>query len=158
MTEQAGAGSGAKAPSGRPGIKVTSVVLVLAIAVALEMLFWAKVKIGTMTPLRALGFVLAIVGFAFWGVARIQLGKSFAVRAKAKELVTRGIYSKIRNPIYVFGTVFIIGILLALGRPRWLLLLVVLIPVQIARARKEAVVLEEKFGDEYREYRRKTWL
>lgn len=158
MTEQTGAGSGAKAPSGRAGIKVTNFVLVLAIAFALERFFWANVKIGSITVPRGIGLALAIVGFGFWGIARIQLGKSFAIRAKAQALVTHGIYSKIRNPIYVFGTLLIAGILLVLGRPKWLLILVVLIPVQIARAHKEAVVLEEKFGDEYREYRRKTWF
>jgi protein-S-isoprenylcysteine O-methyltransferase Ste14 len=34
----------------------------------------------------------------------------------------------------------------------------VLIPMQIVRARKEARVLEEKFGEEYRAYRARTWF
>jgi protein-S-isoprenylcysteine O-methyltransferase Ste14 len=34
----------------------------------------------------------------------------------------------------------------------------VLIPVQIIRARREAAVLEAKFGDAYREYRKRTWF
>jgi protein-S-isoprenylcysteine O-methyltransferase Ste14 len=29
---------------------------------------------------------------------------------------------------------------------------------QVIRARREAHVLEEAFGDAYREYRRKTWF
>jgi protein-S-isoprenylcysteine O-methyltransferase Ste14 len=33
-----------------------------------------------------------------------------------------------------------------------------LISLQIVRARREAQVLEEKFGDEYREYRNHTWF
>lgn len=43
---------------------------------------------------RYVGTVLAVVGVSLVGVARFQLGKSFAVRAKAHELVTRGLYSK----------------------------------------------------------------
>jgi protein-S-isoprenylcysteine O-methyltransferase Ste14 len=35
---------------------------------------------------------------------------------------------------------------------------VILIPLQWIRTRKEAQVLEEKFGDAYREYRRHTWF
>jgi protein-S-isoprenylcysteine O-methyltransferase Ste14 len=41
----------------------------------------------------------------------------------------------------------------------WLLLaLIIVIPVQIVRARREAEVLEATFGEEYRRYRQQTWL
>ena len=51
------------------------------------------------------------------------------------------------------------GILIALQRPYALFfLLLVLIPVQIVRARKEAKVLEAKFGEEYRACRAKIWF
>jgi protein-S-isoprenylcysteine O-methyltransferase Ste14 len=53
--------------------------------------------------------VLVVVGVAFVGVARCQLGKSFSIRPKARELVAHGLYSKIRNPIYVFGSMIILG-------------------------------------------------
>jgi hypothetical protein len=53
--------------------------------------------------MRYIGTVLALVGVSLIGIARFQLGKSFAIKAEAHELVTRGLYSKIRNPIYVFG-------------------------------------------------------
>jgi len=101
---------------------------------------------------------MATVSFALWSVARFQLGKSFAVRAQAKHLVTHGLYSKIRNPIYVFGSLFIFGYILLLGRPRWLLIFVFIIPMQIWRAHKEARVLEASFGEAYRSYRAGTWL
>jgi protein-S-isoprenylcysteine O-methyltransferase Ste14 len=39
-----------------------------------------------------------------------------------------------------------------------LLFLLVVAPLQAMRARKEARVLEEKFGDAYREYRARTWF
>jgi protein-S-isoprenylcysteine O-methyltransferase Ste14 len=39
--------------------------------------------------------------------------------------------------------------ILMVGRPRLLVILVVLIPMQIIRARREAAVLEAKFGDAY---------
>jgi protein-S-isoprenylcysteine O-methyltransferase Ste14 len=48
--------------------------------------------------------------------------------------------------------------ILMVGRPRLLVILVVLIPMQIIRARREAAVLEAKFGDAYREYRQRTWF
>jgi protein-S-isoprenylcysteine O-methyltransferase Ste14 len=41
----------------------------------------------------------------------------------------------------------------------WLLLpLIIVIPMQIVRARREATVLEAAFGEEYRRYRQQTWF
>lgn len=131
----------------------------VAVAVALVIVVRSQFDaLGPRTPIRYLGLALAIAGFVCWVVARIQLGKSFSVRAKATELVTHGIYSKIRNPVYVFGTIFIVGMILWFDRPIYLLILAVIIPMQILRAKKEAKVLEAKFGDSYREYRAKTWF
>ncbi len=110
------------------------------------------------TTVRALGLALAILAFVLWATARRQLGASFSVQPRAKALVTRGIYSRIRNPIYLFGMFWITGLILAVGRPWWLLILLVLLPMQRARARKEALVLEEKFGEDYRAYNRRTWF
>jgi protein-S-isoprenylcysteine O-methyltransferase Ste14 len=108
--------------------------------------------------MRWLGLVLALIGIAGVILSRYTLGRSFSIVPKATALVTTGIYSKIRNPIYVSGTFFIAGAVLMLRRPEGLLLLMIVIPLQIFRARREAAVLEAKFGDEYREYRRRTWF
>jgi len=110
------------------------------------------------TTRRIMGICLLGVGFVLWTVARFQLGSSFAITAQARQLVTHGIYSRIRNPIYVFGSCMIAGMILVLGRPVWLLIFVPVIPLQLWRARKEAQVLEGKFGEEYRRYRASTWF
>ena len=52
----------------------------------------------------------------------------------------------------------IAGFFIAIHRPWLLLLLAIVIPMQIVRAGKEAKVLEEKFGDEYRQYKQRTWF
>jgi len=105
-----------------------------------------------------LGLLLGLIGLGGVILARYTLGRSFSWVPKANELVTRGIYSRIRNPIYVFGIFAVVGMVLMVGRPRLLVILVVLIPMQIIRARREAAVLEAKFGDAYREYRQRTWF
>jgi len=107
---------------------------------------------------RWLGLLLGFIGLGGVILARYTLGRSFSWVPKASELVTRGIYSRIRNPIYVFGMFAVVGMVLMVGRPRLLVILAVLIPVQIIRARREAAVLEAKFGDTYREYRQRTWF
>jgi len=96
-----------------------------------------------------------LVGFPLWLAAHVQLGASFAVGAQARELVARGLHAKIRTPIYVFGSIGIGGTFLLLGQPYLLLVFAVLSPRQVARARNEA---REKFGEQYREYRRGTWF
>ncbi|HUJ33359.1 MAG TPA: isoprenylcysteine carboxylmethyltransferase family protein [Candidatus Acidoferrum sp.] len=139
--------------------QVTTVITIVAVGLGIGYLMWTESAVfGSWTPARAIGLALAAVAFVFWTVARLQLGKSFSIQAKATELVTHGIYSKIRNPVYVFGTLFMAGIILWIGRPVLLLVLLVAIPVQVMRAKKEARVLEAKFGDAYRQYRAKTWF
>jgi protein-S-isoprenylcysteine O-methyltransferase Ste14 len=103
-----------------------------------------------------MGFLL--VGTVFVLLARLQLGSSFSILPRAKKLVTRGLYSKIRNPIYIFGTIAIVGMLLILQIPRLWILLVVLVAIQIFRAGREARALEARFGEEYRAYRKQTWF
>ena len=61
-------------------------------------------------------------------------------------------------PIYAFGSLFIAGFILLLGRPQWLLIFLLIIPLQLWRAGKEARVLEAKFGEEYRAYKARTWM
>lgn len=110
------------------------------------------------TPWRIAGMAIAAPAFVLFLLARIQLGRAFSVQAKATTLVTTGIYARIRNPIYVFGGLFVAGCILWADRPWWLLVFVPLIPLQVLRARKEADILQAKFGDAYLEYKRKTWF
>jgi protein-S-isoprenylcysteine O-methyltransferase Ste14 len=86
------------------------------------------------------------------------LGAAFSVRAKAKKLVTTGIYSRIRNPIYVFGELLLIGASMLVERWEILLLVAVLVPLQMVRARREARVLAAAFGEEYARYKAGTWF
>ena len=104
------------------------------------------------------GMGLLLAGTVFVLVARIQLGTSFSILPRAKKLVTRGLYSKIRNPIYFFGTIAIAGMLLILQIPRLWIFLVGLVAIQIFRAGREARALESRFGEEYRAYRNQTWF
>jgi protein-S-isoprenylcysteine O-methyltransferase Ste14 len=108
--------------------------------------------------MRIAGAVVGLPSVALLILARIQLGGSFAVSAKAQALVTQGLYSRIRNPIYVFGGLTIVGVLLFFSLPKFLWLLAALIPLQVYRAKKEEQVLAAKFGDEYRAYKAQTWF
>jgi len=110
------------------------------------------------TPMRIAGVVIGLPSLALLVLARIELGSSFAITAKAQNLVTHGLYSRIRNPIYFFGALVVVGLLLYIQKPRALWLLVAIIPLQIYRARLEEKVLETKFGAEYQQYKSRTWF
>ena len=110
------------------------------------------------TPLRIAGAAIAVPSFLLFVLARYQLGRSFSVEAKATALVTTGLYSRIRNPIYVFGALMVAGVIVASGKFWILLAFCIVIPMQIIRSRKESRVLAEKFGADYEEYKRHTWF
>ena len=113
---------------------------------------------GTWGITRVAGLLLTLVGLAGLTVARVNLGDSFSVAPEARKLVTCGVYSKIRDPVYVFGVLLIAGVALYLPLLYILLFLIPVVPMQILRAREEDRVLEQAFGEEYREYRRRTWF
>jgi protein-S-isoprenylcysteine O-methyltransferase Ste14 len=132
--------------------------LSLALILAALVLFVPHYVHEPWPPLRIAGAVVTVVSLSLIVTARVQLGRSFSIRAKATRLVTTGLYARIRNPIYIFGCFFFLG--LAMFIPAWWLLsaLVIIIPMQIVRARREAKVLDATFGDEYKSYRQQTWF
>jgi len=105
-----------------------------------------------------IGLGIALAGFALSIVARVQLGRSFSIRARATRLVTTGLYSKFRNPIYLFRGIAFLGLFIAWGRLIPLICFLLIYPLQILRAKKEGKVLEEACGDEYRRYKASNWF
>ena len=135
-------------------LNIVTLAIVLVFVPFLVLHFWGP----PWTFARIAGLAIGVPCCLLLALARIQLGRAFSVEAKASTLVTSGLYSRIRNPIYVFGGLTIAGFLLWVNQPWLLLLLVVLSPIQVWRSRVEARVLEEKFGAEYLEYKKKTWF
>ncbi len=137
-------------------MKTNIVTLVLALLV----IIFLGIRFASLpwTPTRIAGVAIGLPSLVLLVLARIQLGGSFSVRPKAQALVTQGLYSRIRNPICVFGGLAVAGIVLYLNQPLGLWVFAVVIPLQIYRARQEEQVLEAKFGDEYRKYKSRTWF
>jgi protein-S-isoprenylcysteine O-methyltransferase Ste14 len=134
-----------------------TVALIAAMCVGLYVaLFYQFDRVWKLNQL--IGVTIMIPSFFLWALARLQLGMSFSGEARATALVTHGLYSKIRNPIYVFGGAFIAGLFTFIGNPYLALLFLIIIPIQFARLRREESVLEVAFGDAYRAYKRQTWF
>lgn len=132
--------------------------IVVPLVVLLLYLFVPGLKERPWTVSRIAGAILAVVGYFTLVTARLQLGKSFAVTPQAKELVTLGLYSRIRNPIYVFVDVMIFGLILALHLYWLFAVFPLLLAMHALRAHREAKVLQEKFGQAYLDYRNQTWF
>lgn len=125
-----------------------------AIILVAVILFWP----GEWKAWRIIGASIALPSAVLLMIARYQLGRSFSVSAQARTLVTHGLYSKIRNPMYVFSWLMTLGFAIASGVVVLAVIPLLLIPLQVSRARKEAKVLEEKFGEAYRDYGRRVWF
>lgn len=126
-------------------------------AVALALMFVGTGR-GVWQPHHTLGLAIVLPSTVLWTLARVQLGDAFTTRPEARRLVTHGLYARIPHPIYLFAECVSVGMWVFMGLP-WMALLtaVVVVPVQVWRARREARVLEAAFGEEYRAYRRRTW-
>lgn len=109
-------------------------------------------------PVWFLALGLSVLCAVLWVVARLQLGTAFSVRPEARHLVTTGLYARLRHPIYVYGTLAFLLVLLALTGWSALAVWAILIPVQVLRARREEAVLADAFGADYDSYRRATWF
>jgi protein-S-isoprenylcysteine O-methyltransferase Ste14 len=139
-------------------MKVPIPAIVVPLVALLLYLFVPGVREQPWTILRIAGAIVAVCGYVLFVTARLQLGKSFSVSPQAKALVTHGLYSRIRNPIYVCVGVMWLGVIVALCL-YWLIVpLVALLVMQVFRSGRESRILEEKFGQAYLDYRKQTWF
>lgn len=116
-------------------------------------------KLGLPDGIRWLGVgvgVLCIFGM-YWLFSSI--GSSItptSVTRREHKLITNGIYRWIRHPLYTVGSSFIVA--LGLMADNWFIILMALLAftAMAVRTPKEEANLIEKFGDEYREYMKRT--
>ena len=115
--------------------------------------FWYnKYRNNDWNIIKSIGAVIAIPSYILWSIARFQLGLSFSILPSANNLVTTGLYSVVRHPIYFFSGLSILGYILLVGEYLWLYGFVILIPIQLYRAYLEDVLLSKSFGRDYAVY------
>lgn len=104
-----------------------------------------------------ISILLVLFGATVWLVGKKTLGNFFTVSRHPRGLMTKGIYSKIRHPMYYGGILVYVGA--ALFFKSWLglgLTLFLVIPILFWFIKKEEGLLYEKFGKEYPLYKKKT--
>ena len=127
-------------------------------ALAFAGLIWFLIRVLPPTAATMTGAAVLVGAVVLLIWTRVQLGDAFTVRAKPKGLVTGGPYSRIRHPMYVFLDVALLGVILIAGNEYLLAPWVLLVVIHVWRMRREETLLEEAFGDAYRQYRENTWF
>ena len=130
----------------------------------LEFLFPSDIPVLSRSAWIALGLGLGGAGFAFMGIAHEKFkktGTNIPTNLPATTFVVQGAYRFSRNPMYVGGSAFFLGIGLIVGS---LWMLAAYFPLGLylwlyAIPREEAY-MERAYGDEYRKYCRsvRRWL
>jgi len=106
---------------------------------------------------QLLGGFLILCGFTLWILSKIALGKEFTTSLSPKGFVTKGIYSKMRHPMYSGGLLFFIGIGMLFQSIVGLILTGILVfPLLVYSAIEEEKQMVKKFGEKYIEYKKKT--
>ncbi len=151
---------------GHSGIRVIPpFILVPALLIALVLDWIWPSRVGLPDALRWLiGFCLLVSPFLFLpsivaAFRRAQTG--FDVRQVPQSLVTEGLYRYSRNPIYVLLIAFTAGVGLIINNPWIFLTLVPAIAfLHVAVVLPEEAVLENRFGQDYLDYKRRVrrWI
>ncbi len=141
-------------------IKIGGLILWLSPFVYLINPVWMNwSKIGLPEWVRWLGVGVGVVGVfgVYWLFSSIgnSISPTSATRREHK-LVTDGIYKYIRHPLYTFGTSLFISF--GMMADNWFIALmgILVFIIMAIRTPKEESNLIEKFGDEYREYMKRT--
>ncbi len=92
-----------------------------------------------------MGLVLVAIGGALSAVAVSFLGRSLSIMPEARELVTHGVYSIVRHPLYLAEEIAVLGIIVQLFSLPAMALLVVHVAIQIQRMKYEEAVLSKTF-------------
>ncbi|MEA3409950.1 MAG: methyltransferase [Pseudomonadota bacterium] len=101
------------------------------------------------------GVILGLIGATLSIIALWSLKHSFSLMAEVRELVTSGMYSRIRHPLYMSELIHMTGIALLADTPVALWLLLIGLGIQIARAKIEEGKLQGVLP-EYAAYKRQT--
>ena len=102
--------------------------------------------------LRYIGLAIFIIGISFFIITHMKI-----TGVESKGLVTGGIYSKLRHPMYYGFILWILGLPIFLNSLFSLASSVIWIPQLLYWGKSEEKELEEKH-EGYEEYKKKTWF
>lgn len=137
-------------------------IVAILISIGLDKLY--RLSFGGGEMLENIAIIILVIGLVIF----IAAGKTFrknkqspSVHATPVKIYTGGIYAYSRNPIYLAANLFLISASLYFDN---LWMLIMLVPVLYIMTnlviKKEEAYLEQKFGEEYTNYKKKVrrWI
>ena len=115
---------------------------------------WTKLPLFPV--LNIIGGVLIIGGFLFHGYCERDHKQAHGKSENIEKIMTNGMYSKIRHPLYLGIIIMNIGIALAFGIVLTLIFSFISIVHWIMTAIAEEESLLQKFPEEYAQYQKKV--
>ena len=135
----------------------------LVFSLALLVSFWDFVTVQGMVfrfnVFTVLGLILFVVGVGIRLAGKRALGRYYSYGLRVlpdHKLITGGIYGRVRHPISLAVLIYDPGIPLIFSSLYGFLITLALIPLILYRITIEERMLIQKFGDEYRDYMRRT--
>src|SRR3990170_1034292 len=135
------------------------VVRIIAIAVALCDFVYVQEMVFRFDLLESLGLLVVLAGFSMRNIARKTLGNYFLDGIKflpRHRLVKHGVYRYIRHPVFLGSILLNVGIILLFSSLSGFVVMLGYIPFVLYRIQIEEKMLIERFGQEYRDYIKKT--
>jgi len=122
-----------------------------------ELLLWADLPLGL--TWRWLGVALGALSLLMlWEVHR-QLGRQWSAYLEIQEnhrLITTGIYSRVRHPMYTVLITLHVAISLMTANTAVIEFCALRVILFLLRIRREEAMLIGRFGNEYRRYQQRT--
>ncbi len=106
-----------------------------------------------------IGTIMTIAGIVLLAWTHACLGKEWSVNLQLRDdhrLIRSGPYSRVRHPMYTSLFAIYIGIAVVSNNYGIMLLVIMVVVSLLLRVPKEENMMIEKFGDEYRNYMKKT--
>lgn len=141
-----------------PEIMLTLLAANVLVALVSHLIEYAQISLDT-TLSKAIGILLAGVAAAIFYAAQKALDKGIKgrvePRCECQELITSGIYSYVRHPIYLAFFISLLAIdVMTRSYLAFAMTMLLVLPSLLWRAHVEDDALKERFGQQWESYAR----
>lgn len=119
-------------------------------------IFYKEVTSGFFLLRASIGTPIVLTSFYFESKAHKVFQKPHSEPEEVKKLITGGIYSRIRHPIYLGRMLLNLGFLIMFPVIPMLFIAIIFVVVWFLMSWYEEKILIKKFGKKYKKYKKKV--